>query len=68
MHTDDTSIPYKSKTLTQLNEGMNDDLMRLESWLKGNKISLNVAKTDIMLICSKYKQRALINSNERLDI
>ena len=42
--------------------------MSLESWLKGNKISLNVAKTHTMLICSKSKQKALINSNEKLDI
>ena len=68
MYAGDTSISYKSKILTQLNEAMNDDLMSLESWLKGNKISLNVAKTHTMLICSKYKQRALINSNEKLDI
>ena len=68
MYADDTSLSYKSKILTQLNEAINDDLMSLESWLKGNKISLNVAKTHTMLICSKSKQKALINSNEKLDI
>ena len=68
MYADDTSLFYKSKILTQLNEAINDDLMSLESWLKGNKISLNFAKTHTMLICSKSKQKALINSNEKLDI
>ena len=68
MYADNTSISYKSKTLTQLNEAMNDDLISLQSRLKGNKLLLNVAKTHTMLICSKYKQRALINSNETLDI
>ena len=68
MYADDTSLSFKSKILTHLNEAMNDDLMSLESWLKGNKISLNVAKTHTMLICSKSKQRALINSNEKLEI
>ena len=67
MYADDTSISYKSKTLTQLNEAMNDDLMSLESWLEGSKI-LNVAKTHTMLICSMYKKRDLMNSNEKLDI
>ena len=48
---------------------MNDDLMRLESCLKGNKISLNVAKTHTMLICSKSKKRApLTDSNEKIEI
>ena len=68
MYADDTRISYKSNTLTQLNEAMNDDLISLEYWLKGNKISLNVTKTHTMLICSKYKQRALINSNENLTL
>ena len=68
MYADDTSISYKSKTLTQLNEAVHDDLMSVEFWLKGNKISLNAAKTHTMLIYSKYKQRALINSNEKHDI
>ena len=68
MYADDTSLSYKSKALTQLNEAMNHDLMSLESWLHGNKISLNVAKTYTMLICSKSKQRALIKSNEKFDI
>ena len=68
MYANDTSLSCKSKILTQLNEAINDDLMSLESWLKGNKISLNVAKTHIVHICSKSKQKALINSNEKLDI
>ena len=45
MYADDTSLCYKSKDLTQLNMAINDDLRKLETWLKGNKISLNVAKT-----------------------
>ena len=68
MYADDTSLSYKSKALTQLNEAMNHDFMSLESWLQRNKISLNVAKAHTMLICSKSKQRALRNSNEKLDI
>ena len=47
---------------------MNDDFMSLESCLKRNNISLNVAKTHKMLNCSKYKQRAVINSNEKPEI
>ena len=43
--------------------------MRLESRLKENLISQNVAKTHSMLICSKKsKHRALISSNGKLDI
>ena len=68
MYADDTSFSYMSRILTQLNEAMNDDLIRLESLLTGNKISLNFAKTHTMLISSISKQIALINPNEELYI
>ena len=68
LYADDTSLSYQSKALTQLTEAMNHDFMSLESWLQGNKILLNGAITYTMLMCSKSKQRALIDSNEKLDI
>ena len=68
MYADDTSLSYKSKDLTQLNEDINDDLRNLETWLKGNKISLNVAKTHSMLICSRSKHRSIKNSDETFDL
>ena len=67
MYADDTSLSYKSKDLTQLNTAINDDLRKLETWFKGNKISLNVAKTHCMLICSKSKHRSIKNSHEMFD-
>ena len=39
------------------------DRQLLDNWLKGNKLSLNVAKTKSMLICIKSK-RTILNSNE----
>ena len=68
MYADDTSLSYKSKDLTLLIEAVNDDLRNLESCLKGNKISLNVAKTHSMLICSKSKHRSIKNSDETLGL
>ena len=66
---DDTNLSCKSNLPAQLNEAMNNDPMRLESRMKENKISQNVAKTHSMLICSKTsKHRALISSNGKLDI
>ena len=37
MYADDTSLCLKSKDISQLNEAINVDLERLDSWLKGNK-------------------------------
>ena len=64
MYADDTSLSYKSKDLTQLNEAIDDDLKNLETWVIGNKISLDVAKTHSILICSKSKLRSIQNSDE----
>ena len=45
MYADDTSIYHLFKNITQLNTALNEELRRLDRWLKGNKLSLNVAKT-----------------------
>ena len=55
MYADDTSLCLQSQDLTQLNEAINSDLTKLETWLQGNKLSLNVAKTHSMLIFTKQK-------------
>ena len=59
MYADDTSLCLKSKDISQLNEAINVDLEHLDSWLKGNKLSLNVAKTQSMLIATKPKHRTI---------
>ena len=43
MSADDTSLCYESHDLTRLNEAINSDLTKLDTWLQGNKLSLNVA-------------------------
>ena len=53
MYSDESSLCYQSNDLTQLNEAINSDLTKLDSWLQGNKLSLNVARTHSMLIFSK---------------
>ena len=50
MYVDDTSLCFKSKDLSQLNEASNEDLSCLDAWLISNKLSLNVAKTQSMLV------------------
>ena len=47
MYADDTSISYSSKDIDELNETLNSDLKR---WLEGNKLSLNVIKTQAMVM------------------
>ena len=57
MYADDTSISYSSKSIAEINEAVNSDLNRLQSWLGGNKLSLNVAKTQSMILGSSSNLR-----------
>ena len=36
MYADDTSLCYESHHLTRLNEAINSDLKKLDTWLQGN--------------------------------
>ena len=47
---------------------MNKDLSTIVEWLKGNKLSLNVAKTKAMVISTKEKERCLAKTNEELSL
>ena len=68
MYADDTSLCYQSHDLTRLNEAINSDLRKLDTWLQGNKLSLNVAKTHSMLISTKQKHNILKGQNEDLQL
>ena len=47
MYADDTNISFKSKNLVELQDC---ELKSLNTWLEVNKLSLNVAKTEFMVI------------------
>ena len=68
MYADDTSLCYQASEIKTLNEAINNDLTQLESWLKGNKLSLNVTKTNSMLFSTKKKHRILKSRNEDLKL
>ena len=68
MYADDTSLCHQSSDMTQLNEAINSDLKQLTTWLQGNNLSLNVAKTHSMLISTKQKHSILKGQNDVLDL
>ena len=63
MYADDTSISYSSKSVDEINSAINDGLSNLKLWLEGNKLSLNVTKTQAMLIGSRTKLQNISNSD-----
>ena len=49
---DDTNFLYESRSLKDINRKINHDMSRVTHWLRANRISLNVAKTEIILFRS----------------
>ena len=55
MFADDTNLTLSVKTLTELKLALAPELNNLSCWLKANKLSLNVAKTELMIIGSRQR-------------
>ena len=55
MYADDTSISYSSSSLVDIDQTLNSELNDLKLWLQGNKLSLNVLKTQAMVVGSQPK-------------
>ena len=66
MHSDDTAILYSSDTSDELDLVINEELSCIEKWLQSNKLSLNVVKTQAMIIGSKPKIKKLKNNPSTL--
>ena len=52
---DDTNLPYSNSSLKSINKCINHDLRLIVHWLRANRISLNVNKTEIVLFRPKNK-------------
>ena len=55
MFLDDTNISFSSNTLSDLEHLINFELQSLNRWLIANKLSLNIAKTEFMVIGSRQR-------------
>ena len=62
MYADDTAISYSSNASDELDLVINEELSCIEKWLQGNKLSLNVVKTQAIIIGSKPKIKKLKNN------
>ena len=56
-----TFVAHSSDKSEELDLVINGELSCIERWLQGNKLSLNVVKTQAMIIGSKPKIRKLNN-------
>ena len=62
MFADDTNLSLSAKTLTELK--LTPELNSLSCWLKTNKLSLNVAKTELMIIGLRQRLSAQCDDEE----
>ena len=68
MYADDTSLCHMPNDISKLETAINKDLELLDNWLKGNKLSLNVAKTKSMLICTKSWRKIVYSNDNKLNL
>ena len=68
MYVEGTSLSYQIHSIHQLNRALNQDLKALDKWLRGNKLSLNVAKPQSVVISIKQKLAALNSQTEQSNL
>ena len=52
MYADHTNMSYSSRSIEDLTDTLNCELKGLKEWIQGNKLCLNVIKTQAMIIRS----------------
>ena len=61
MFSDDTSISYASDSTEEVQNVINLELKSLNDWLVANRLSLNIVKTEFMVIGSRQRIKTLNN-------
>ena len=65
---DDTNITFAGSTLIAVENGLNSELRSLNQWLICNKLSLNVPKTEFMVIGSNQRLFSLSDNQVNIEI
>ena len=55
MYTDDTHLTYSNGNIHSVQSSLNEDLLNINRWLTATKLTLNMTKTEFMLIGSRQK-------------
>ena len=59
MYGDDTHLTYADNNICSIEVSLNQDLSNIDRWLIANKLTLNMTKTEFMLIGSRQKSNGL---------
>ena len=50
MYADNTHLIYLNGNIHSIQSSLNEDLLNINRWLTANKLTLNMTKTELMLI------------------
>ena len=62
MYADDTHLTYAGNDADNIQLRLNQDLENVNNWLRANKLTLNMTKTEFMLIGSRQRLNTLTES------
>ena len=63
MYADDTTLAFCANDTNSLESQINSELKQLNQWLVANKLTLNVSKTELMLITTRQKRTFIDTPN-----
>lgn len=63
MYADDTSVTYDGKDLSEIDDYLNKDLKSVNTWLSSNKLTLNLTKTEFLIITSLQRRVYLLDNS-----
>ena len=67
MYADDTNVTFSAPSIPDLELQINTELKDIDLWLKANNLSLNVAKTESMIISAGQKLQSLNDYTIKID-
>ena len=62
MYADDTHLTYAGDNADNIQLHLNQDLENVHNWLRANKLTLNMTKTEFLLIGSRQRLTTLTES------
>ena len=73
LYADDSNLTFSAKSVNEVQKVMNQDLGEVSTWLGANKLTLNVLKTEYMLMATHQKlssipkEPAVVVHNEQIE-
>ena len=58
LYTDDTTIYASSEDPSLVEKHLEEDLGAIATWINTNRLKMNVAKTQLMVLCGKSRQKS----------